>query len=98
MSTGGGYQPRWRRDGRELFFIAADGRLMHLDVTLGAAFAHGAPATLFQTSIVGGGPTTSNHYWDVMPDGQRFLITTMNRTAKSAALTVVSNWQSGLTK
>jgi hypothetical protein len=96
VSTGGGYQPRWRRDGRELFFIAADGRLMHLDVTPGAGFPHGAPATLFQTSIFGGGASTSNQYWDVMPDGQRFLINTMNRDAKSAALTVVLNWQSGL--
>ena len=48
VSTGGGSQPKWRRDGRELFYIAADRKLMAVDVKLGATFEAGVPKTLLE--------------------------------------------------
>ena len=45
----GGAQPHWRKDGKELFFMAADRKLMAVKVDLGARVETGAPATLFQT-------------------------------------------------
>ncbi|HMF99191.1 MAG TPA: hypothetical protein VKE96_33055, partial [Vicinamibacterales bacterium] len=92
ISNGGGYQPRWRRDGKELFFFTADGRLMSTDVTLAPVFRTGTPRTLFRAPIFGGGATTTNHYWDVSPDGQRFLINTTPANDDSSMLTVVLNW------
>jgi Tol biopolymer transport system component len=92
ISNGGGYQPRWRRDGKELLFFTADGRLMSADVTLAPAFHADVPRTLFRAQIFGGGATTTNHYWDVSPDGQRFLINTTSANDASSMLTVVLNW------
>ena len=71
VSNGGGYQPRWRADGRELFYFTGDGRLMSVDVTPGARPALGSPKLLFWAPIFGGGGTAGNWYWDVAPDGQR---------------------------
>jgi Tol biopolymer transport system component len=96
VSQGGGYQPRWRRDGSELFYFAADGRLMSIDVTPGSMFRIGTTKALFQTAVFGRGATTTNHYWDVSADGQQFLINTVSPNAESSVLTVVLNWQSGL--
>jgi hypothetical protein len=96
ISQGGGYQPRWRRDGKELFFFTGDGRLMSTDVTLGATFQKTVPRTLFRAPIFSGGATVTNHYWDVSPDGQRFLINTASIDDPSSVLTVVLNWHSGV--
>jgi hypothetical protein len=96
VSAGGGYQPRWRRDGRELFYFANDGKLMSVDVALGGTFQAGAPHFLFQAPIFGGGASTSNHYWDVTADGQRFLINTVSAESGSSAVTVVLNWREAL--
>lgn len=49
VSTRGGSQPTWRRDGRELFYVAADGTLMAVPVTSESRFEHGAELTLFPT-------------------------------------------------
>jgi hypothetical protein len=73
----------------------ADGKLMSVDVAPGAAFKAGVPKFLFQAPIFGGGATTSNHYWDVAPDGKRFLI---NTVAVGSTINVVLNWQAGLKK
>ena len=96
VSNGGGYQPRWRRDGRELFYFSNDGRLMSVDVAAAATFQASAPHFLFQVPIFGGGASTSNHYWDVTADGQRFLINTVSAESGSSGLTVVLNWQEAL--
>ena len=98
VSSGGGYQPRWWRDGRELFYFTAEGRLMSVDITHGRAFHASAPKFLFQAPIFGGGATTSNHYWDVAPSGQRFLINSYARDSAAAFITVVLNWQAELKK
>ena len=98
VSNGGGYQPRWRRDGRELFYFSSDGRLMSVDIEPAAAFRAAAPRILFQARIFGGGASTNNHYWDVAPDGQRFLINTVSAESDSASLTVVLNWQAAVNR
>jgi len=98
VSSGGGYQPRWRRDGKELFYFTEEGRLMSVEVAPGAAFHASAPKFLFQAPIFGGGATTGNHYWDVSPDGQRFLINSYGGGSAAASITVVLNWQAELKK
>ena len=95
VSTGGGSQPRWRRDGRELFYIAADRKLMAVDVKLGSTFEAGVPKPLFGPLGVLTLTDFRNHY-AVTADGQRFLINTTIEGADAAPITVVVNWTAGL--
>ena len=89
VSASGGLQPKWRGDGKELFYLAADGRLMAVPVTLGSLVEIGQPQPLFQTRIeVSTGITW--HQYDVTPDGQRFLVNTPEIVTSPA--TVVLNW------
>ena len=76
VSTGGGVTPLWRRDGKELYYIAPDARLMAVGFatvsTAGAAPAIGTPTALFQTRILYGGtnPVGTTRQYDVAPDGR----------------------------
>ncbi|PYS43156.1 MAG: hypothetical protein DMG14_01670 [Acidobacteria bacterium] len=97
ISSGGGYQPRWRRDGKELLYFSGDGKLMSVDVTLSPSFTASAPKILFQVPIFGGGATVGQHRWDLTPDGQRFLINTSSSDV-SSPIAVVINWQAALNK
>ena len=96
VSSEGGSMPRWRRDGKELFYRATDGKLMA--VTVGAregsggateAFEHGTPQPLFDSL-----PLPANFEFTYQPasDGQRFLVALPLAGAKTP-LTVVLNWQ-----
>jgi serine/threonine protein kinase len=97
VSANGGAQPRWRRDGKELFFIAPDRKLMAVDVKLeGSTFEAGVPKVLFQTRVAGY-PNPRNVY-EVSADGQRFLIITPLEEATSTPITVVVNWTAELKK
>jgi Tol biopolymer transport system component len=90
VSRGGGSAPRWRGDGRELFYLAPSGQMMAVAVTAGSAFEAGTPSALFQTppgAIVG----------DVTADGKRFLLVTPAGPSAAAPFTVVLNWLQGLT-
>jgi serine/threonine protein kinase/Tol biopolymer transport system component len=88
VSADGGGQPRWRRDGRELFYRARSGAIMSVDVT----FADGQvqtsiPRQLFLPS------TAVNLAWDVTPDGQRFLLALpVDQAVNPDPVTVVLNW------
>ena len=66
ISTGGGTSPRWSRDGRQLFYWAAPGRIIAVTVTTEPVFSASTPTVLFE------GPYLSDY--DVTPDGQRFLM------------------------
>ena len=55
VSTNGGTQPRWRRDGKEIFYLASDSRLMAVAVSAGASFEAGIPAALFELGATPGG-------------------------------------------
>jgi hypothetical protein len=93
VSSEGGIWPRWRRDGKELYYIAPDAKLMAVPITnQGDTLDPGTPAPLFQTRIVGGGsdPGLSAEY-DVAPNG-RFLINTVPEEAATSPITILQNW------
>ena len=91
VSTGGGEQPRWGRNGKELFYISADHKLMSVEVnTEGSTFNHRTPTVLFGTRI-GGIDTPGNNY-DVTADGQRFILNNLTAEAVYTPITVVLNW------
>jgi Tol biopolymer transport system component len=94
VSVDGGSLPRWRRDGKELFFVSNDRKLMSADSTpLGGGLEFGVPRTLFQTQMkdpISGWP------YDVTPDGNRFLINVTTTTPPSVTLLV--NWPALLKK
>jgi Tol biopolymer transport system component len=92
ISSGGGSRPKWRHDGKELFYLAADRRIMAVDVIPGATFRKGAPRPLVETRI-------SDPYlthFAVTRDGQRFLIPTPLSDANAPPATVVINWTAGI--
>jgi serine/threonine protein kinase/Tol biopolymer transport system component len=74
VSRGGGSEPRWRGDGKEIFYIAPSGMLMSVPVNGASIFATGTPASLFQ--IHGRAPISSTDVftYDVAKDGKRFLV------------------------
>jgi hypothetical protein len=77
VSTDGGGQPRWRKDGKELYYRALDGRVMALDIKTEGKLESGVPHMLFQSRMRN--PTAfdpSRHMSSVSPDGQRFLLRT----------------------
>ena len=95
VSTGGGEQPRWRNDGKELFYLSADHKLMAVDVnTEGATFEQHAPKALFVTRV--GGIDTPGDYYAVTSDGQRFLLNNLVEEAAHTPITVVVNWTADL--
>ena len=98
VSTSGGISPNWRADGKELYYIAPDGKLMVVPLTAsGATIAPGTPVALFQTRIYGSGTDVSvGTNYDVSADG-RFLIDTVLEDAASP-ITLLQNWTAGLNK
>ena len=92
VSAGGGDQPRWRRDGRELFYLALDGTLMAVAVTSGRRFVASAPRPLFRTGLV---VMPGYDQFDVGPDG-RFLLTMPADPLEGTVIDIVLNWQSVL--
>jgi serine/threonine protein kinase len=94
VSTGGGYEPRWRADGREIYYLAEDRRLVAVVVGAGPAF--GIPQPLFQTRVPEGVTANRTHYVPSR-DGQRFLVNTASDTPASP-ITIVLNWMAGLKK
>ena len=96
VSTSGGINPRWRADGKELYYIAPDGKLMAASITAsGATIEPGTPVALFQTRILGGGMDLNvGTQYDVTGDG-RFLINTVLEDDASP-ITLLQNWAAGL--
>ncbi|MDQ3256192.1 MAG: hypothetical protein M3R15_20235, partial [Acidobacteriota bacterium] len=91
VSTGGGDQPRWRRDGRELFYLAADGKLMAVEVKTDGTFAAGVPKPLFEIhSPTVAGPIAINYA--ATADGQRFVGRSAVEEASTTPITVIVNW------
>lgn len=84
--------PRWRRDGKELFFISPDWKMMAVDVSTSPAFQSGTPHPLFDTDMVDTGIRTGPMSWDIAPDGKRFLIISEN-AAEASSLNVILNWR-----
>jgi eukaryotic-like serine/threonine-protein kinase len=95
VSTDGGYEPRWRGDGHEIYYLSEDRKLMAVSVGAGPAF--GVPKLLFQTRVPEGVTARRTHYVPSR-DGQRFLINTQSLDASPIPITVVLNWQAELKK
>jgi len=98
VSSGGGQEPRWRQDGKELFYLSADGKMMAVAVTTGASFKAGSPVALFQTHRRLQVSSLDDFSYDVSGDGQRFLIATKVDEANAAPLSVLLNWVSQMEK
>jgi DNA-binding winged helix-turn-helix (wHTH) protein/Tol biopolymer transport system component len=92
VSVGGGSEPRWRGDGRELFYLGADLAMMAVDVSAGPTMQLGRPRRLFRVPIARGRSLYINHY-DVSADGRRFVIVSAEQH-KESALMVLLNWTS----
>ena len=89
VSKGGGFAPRWRRDGRELFYRKADGSVMAVDTKGGRLFSSSATTRLF--ALHGAFPD-----WGVTPDGRRFLLAVPVSGPQSYQ--IVRDWQATLPK
>ena len=92
VSNNGGTQPRWRREGKELFYLAPDGKMMASPVTTGARFDAGIPVPLFQANAREQVAGSELVMYDVTRDGQRFLINTRMETTHSQTMMVILNW------
>jgi Tol biopolymer transport system component len=93
LSNQGGDQSYWSRNGKELFYISLDRKLMAVPVRIGAAFEAGVPKALFQTHV----PylTVADERNNFLPshDGQRFLVNNIDEQAGLRPITVVVNWK-----
>jgi serine/threonine protein kinase len=98
VSTSGGEQPRWRADGKELFYLSADGKMMAAQVTTGANFDARTPLALFQASPRQPVLVYDLFAYDVSRDGQRFLINTPVKQTETQPLSLVLNWNANLDK
>ncbi len=106
ISTNGGYFPRWRRDGKELFYMGTFslGKMISVKVNpVGPTFEYGDPTELFDSGYVEFGHIGLNyHTYAVSPDGQRFLIPRPESIGggetASGPITVILNWTAGLKK
>jgi eukaryotic-like serine/threonine-protein kinase len=92
ISTAGGRDPRWRGDGKEIFYIADDGKMMAVPVKSGPTLEPDVPVALFETK------TRNQGGWryDVTPDGQRFLVITKVHDQEALPMTVVVHWTPSL--
>jgi Tol biopolymer transport system component len=94
ISTNGGAQPIWSRSGKELFYVAPDGKLLAVGVTAGASgFEAGTPQALFETRM----KSALGWRYDVSTDG-RFLINTVLGETRANPITLVQNWAAELKK
>ena len=102
VSTGGGLAPRWRANGRELFYMTADGKaVMMVPIEYTPVFRAGVPVKLFTIDRETGFRNRARNVgYDVSPDGQRFLISVApgDRQREAAQIVVVQNWASQLNK
>ena len=90
VSPQGGAQPRWSRDGKELFYVEAD-TLMAVEVSTSPSFTAAAATRLFQHSDL---RAATGHSYDVPRDGQRFVLaeTVVSEEGKAPSIHVVQNW------
>ena len=105
VSTAGGIAPRWRRDGRELFYVAPDGKMMAVVMRMGPearAMNPSSPIALFSTQLASGGGILpggfrSRAQYAVAPDG-RFLLNVAADDNAATPITVVLDWDAALKK
>jgi eukaryotic-like serine/threonine-protein kinase len=93
-----GQEPRWRQDGKELFYVSEDGKMMAVAVKTGESFEASSPVALFQTHRRQPISTLDVFSYDVSGDGQRFLVITKQDEAHAAPLSIHLNWASEMEK
>ncbi len=92
VSQDGGGEPRWSRDGRELFFVDRQNRFVSVEVIRSpAGFETGAVRPLFQYHVAG-----AEKRYDVSPDGKRFLVTAPAEDEAPSPVSVLTNWTAKL--
>src|SRR5580692_5276526 len=98
VSRGGGTEPRWRGDGKEIFYIGAGSTLTAVPVSSAGTFAAGNPAPLFRTQLRAQVSSTDQFSYDVTRDGQRFLVNRYAKPAQVAPLHIILNATAAVTK
>jgi eukaryotic-like serine/threonine-protein kinase len=98
VSREGGSEPRWRRDGKELFYLSADGKVISVPVKATTTFEAGPPQVLFQTHLRQPISALDHISYDVSTDGQKFLVDTKVDEPNAAPMSVILNWSSNLEK
>jgi serine/threonine protein kinase/Tol biopolymer transport system component len=96
ISVGGGVQPRWRRDGKEIFYLAPDGTMMTVAVRSSgpSSIDFGVPQPLFRTRLTA--PSAGWEQFDVSADGQRFIVITPQDQSGGQHMNLLLNWTSRL--
>ena len=89
LSPSGGVQPWWRSDGKELYYLSTDGKLIAVEVKPGGSFEAGAPRALFDLAPA---RALGGNSYAVSAAGDRFLFVTAREEAASLQFTVVTNW------
>jgi serine/threonine-protein kinase len=91
VSAGGGMQPVWRADGRELYYLTPQGTLMAVPIATEGGFSPGAPVTLFKTALT---VDPNRDQYAVSRDGRRFLISVApeSNSGTAARVIIVANW------
>ncbi len=102
ISTAGGTFPKWRSDGKEIFYVSLDGKMMAAPVESSAGvFRPGTPKALFDAGSLfaqSAGVAVDFPGYDVTSDGQRFLLTTVAARTLDTPITVILNWTALLKK
>ena len=96
VSIDGGAQVRWNPNGKELFYIAADDRLMAVPIRFvsnGKAVEPGTPLGLFATNVGSTAINTNRQQYAVSPDGQSFVMNSVLGEASTSPITVILNWK-----
>jgi Tol biopolymer transport system component len=100
ISIGGGSQPQWRADGRELYYYALDRKLMAVEVNGdGPIFKVGEARPLFEIRVaVVDQSFPGNGYYAVTRDGKRFLVSSLPEAPQRQQINVIVNWMADLKK
>src|SRR5207247_3821084 len=92
VSSAGAGPAKWRADGRELFYVAPDRKLMAVEVKTQASFEVGVPTPLFETRM----KLAPGRQFDATADGKKFLLNAANLEDGASPTTLVINWTAGL--
>jgi Tol biopolymer transport system component/predicted Ser/Thr protein kinase len=102
VSTAGGTQARWRHDGKEIFYLAPDGRLMAVPISVAAdaqTLTVGVPVPLFQTHLAAGpGIVSGRAQYAVASDGRFLMNVGVDDAVPAPPITIVQNWQAAVKK
>jgi Tol biopolymer transport system component len=95
ISTAGGFDPQWRRDGGAVLYRAASGSMVETEVEPGGdGLAVGAVRPLFEVFVTA---ELDEWTWDLAPDGERLLVNSIARETATLPITVVSGWRTAAT-